>query len=126
MNPYSLAAKPAPPTNIEDARFAHESEEAFAALLDFYHVRWEYEPRTFTLRHADDGRVIEAFTPDFYLSDLGLYIELTTLKQGLVTEKHRKLRRLRELEAENAKLKRIVADQQLDISALKDLLGRKW
>jgi len=36
------------------------------------------------------------------------------------------LRRLRELEAENAKLKRIVADQVLDISALKDLLGRKW
>jgi putative transposase len=36
------------------------------------------------------------------------------------------LRRLKELEAENAKLKRIVADQQLDISALKDLLGRKW
>ena len=97
MNPYSLAAKPAPPTTIEDARFAHESEEAFAALLDFYGVRWEYEPRTFTLRHADDGRVVEAFTPDFYLSDLGLYIELTTLRQGLVTDKHRKLRRLREL-----------------------------
>ena len=36
------------------------------------------------------------------------------------------LRRLRELEAENAKLKRIVADQALDISALKGLLGRKW
>jgi putative transposase len=36
------------------------------------------------------------------------------------------LRRLRELEAENAKLKRIVADQALDVSALKDLLGRKW
>lgn len=36
------------------------------------------------------------------------------------------LRRLRELEAENAKLKRIVADQALDISALKDLVGRKW
>jgi putative transposase len=36
------------------------------------------------------------------------------------------LRRLKELEAENAKLKRIVADQALDISALKDLLGRKW
>jgi putative transposase len=30
------------------------------------------------------------------------------------------------LESENSKLKRIVADQQLDISALKDLLGRKW
>jgi putative transposase len=36
------------------------------------------------------------------------------------------LRRLKELEAENTKLKRIVADQALDISALKDLLGRKW
>lgn len=36
------------------------------------------------------------------------------------------LRRLKELEAENAKLKRIVADQALDISALKDLVGRKW
>ena len=36
------------------------------------------------------------------------------------------VRRLRELEGENAKLKRIVADQVLDIVALKDLLGRKW
>ena len=36
------------------------------------------------------------------------------------------LRRLRELETENSKLKRIVADQALYISALKDLLGRKW
>jgi len=36
------------------------------------------------------------------------------------------VRRLRELEGENAKLKRIVADQALDISALKDLLNRKW
>ena len=36
------------------------------------------------------------------------------------------VRRLRELESENAKLKRIVADQVPDIAALKDLLGRKW
>jgi len=97
MNPYSLAAKPSPATSVQDARFAHESEEEFAGFLDFYGVRWEYEPTTFPLRHADDGRVIEAFTPDFYLPDLNLYIELTTLKQGLVTDKHRKLRRLREL-----------------------------
>jgi len=91
-----LEAKQQPATTIEAARFAHESEEEFASLLDFYGVRWEYEPRTFPLRHSDDGRVIEAFAPDFYLPDLDLFVELTTLKQGLVTDKHRKLRRLRE------------------------------
>jgi len=74
--------------------FAHESEEEFARILDFYGVRWEYEPRSFPLRYEDD-RLVEAFTPDFYLPDIDLYVELTTLKQGLVTEKHRKLRLLR-------------------------------
>ena len=35
-------------------------------------------------------------------------------------------KRLKALEDENRKLKRIVADQQLDIVALKDVLGKKW
>ena len=35
-------------------------------------------------------------------------------------------RRLRELEQENSKLKRLLADAELEKSALKDLLGRKW
>ncbi len=76
-------------------RFAHVSEEEVARILDFYAVAWQYEPRSFPLRE-EDGRVVEAFTPDFYLPDLDLYIELTTLKQSLVTEKHRKLRHLQE------------------------------
>lgn len=97
MNIRPLEASAPPPTTIDDARFAHESEEEFARILDFYGVRWQYEPRTFPLRHEDDGRIVEAFSPDFYLPDLNLYIELTTLKQGLVTEKHRKMRRLVEL-----------------------------
>jgi len=58
-------------------------------------VAWEYEPHSFPLRY-EDGQVVEAFTPDFYLPDLDLYIELTTLKQALVTDKHRKVRLLRE------------------------------
>ena len=33
---------------------------------------------------------------------------------------------MRELEAENAKLKRIVADQMLDMSAMKELLEKRW
>lgn len=78
-------------------QFAHESEEELARLLDFYGIRWEYEPRSFPLEWDDAGRVLESFNPDFYLPDVDLYIELTTLKQSLVTRKNRKVRRLREL-----------------------------
>lgn len=77
--------------------FAHESEEEFGKLLDFYGIRWEYEPRSFPLERDETGRVVESFSPDFYLPDFDLYIELTTLKQSLVTKKNRKVRRLREL-----------------------------
>lgn len=78
-------------------RFAHESEAEFARLLDFYGIRWEYEPRSFPLQWDAYGRVVESFNPDFYLPEMDLYIELTTLKQSLVTKKNRKLRRLRAL-----------------------------
>jgi putative transposase len=36
------------------------------------------------------------------------------------------LARLRELETENARLKRIVADQSLDIQIMKDVISKKW
>ncbi len=78
------------------AAFAHPSEKEFARILDFYDMEWVYEPRSFPLTWEGD-RVTEMFTPDFYLPRLDLYVELTTLKQSLVTEKNRKLRRLREL-----------------------------
>ncbi len=78
------------------AEFAHPSEEEFAHILDFYNIEWVYEPRSFPLRWEGD-RMKEMFTPDFYLPALNLYVELTTLRQSLVTEKNRKLRRLREL-----------------------------
>jgi len=82
---------------IEDTRFAHASEAELARILDYYGVRWEYEPRTFPIMWGLDGKVVESFSPDFYLPDLNIYVELTTLKQSLVRRKNRKLRRLREL-----------------------------
>lgn len=88
--PAAAAASVSPP-----APFAHPSEAQFARLLDFYGVAWRYEPRSFPLREQD-GRVVEAFTPDFYLPAFDLYVELTTLRQSLVTYKNRKLRLLRE------------------------------
>ena len=80
-----------------ETRFAHASEAELARILDYYGVAWEYEPRTFPIQWNVDGKVIESFSPDFYLSELELYVELTTLKQSLVRRKNRKLRRLREL-----------------------------
>jgi hypothetical protein len=77
--------------------FAHASEAEMARILDFYAVRWEYEPHTFPILWNLDGAVIESFSPDFYLPDLDCYLEMTTLRQKLVRKKNRKLRRLREL-----------------------------
>jgi hypothetical protein len=87
MEPSSTARPP----------FAHASEAEFARILDFYEVRWEYEPHVFPILWNLDGLVVESFSPDFWLPDLELYIEMTTLKQSLVRKKNRKLRRLREL-----------------------------
>ncbi len=67
-----------------------------ARLLDFYGIPWEYEPRTFVLEEDEQGRVLEATRPDFYLPEQDLYLELTTMKQSLVTRKNRKIRKLRE------------------------------
>jgi hypoxanthine phosphoribosyltransferase len=80
-----------------EVTFSHPSEAEFARILDFYQIAWEYEPKTFILQQDDQGKVIEAFSPDFYLPEQDLYIELTTMEQRLITKKHRKLRRLREL-----------------------------
>jgi hypothetical protein len=77
--------------------FAHASEAEMARILDFYAVRWEYEPHRFPILWNLDGTVVESFSPDFYLPDFELYVELTTLRQPLVRKKNRKLRRLREL-----------------------------
>lgn len=82
---------------IDATRFAHPSERVAAEILDFYGVRWEYEPRSFPLEWDRNGNVIASFSPDFYLPDFDLYIELTTMSQKLVTKKNRKVRRLREL-----------------------------
>jgi hypothetical protein len=81
----------------EEPVFASEYERECAKILDYYGVPWEYEPRTFVLERDEEGRVVEAFTPDFYLPEQNLYLELTVMKQSLATRKNRKLRKLRAL-----------------------------
>jgi hypothetical protein len=86
---------PAGRASLKRAAFGHPSEELFANLLDFYRIQWGYEPRSFPLQWDKDGNVTEAFTPDFYLPEFDLYVELTTMKQTLVTRKNRKIKLLR-------------------------------
>ncbi len=85
---------PPPEPSPVPAPFVHPAEAEFAAFLDFYRIRWEYEPKSFPLRWRN-GRVAEMFTPDFYLPEQDLFVELTTMKQSLVTRKHRKIRRFK-------------------------------
>ncbi len=85
-----------PSTPLKPTEFAHESEAEFAHLLDFYQIEWLYEPRSFPLAWNGDG-ISQMFTPDFYLPELDMYVELTTMKQDLITSKNRKVRKLREM-----------------------------
>ena len=77
-------------------RFAHPAEIELARLLTYYGVRWAYEPTTFAVRWRSDGSPEEFVTPDFFLPDHDLYLELTTMRQRLVTRKNRKFRLLRQ------------------------------
>jgi hypoxanthine phosphoribosyltransferase len=81
----------------EPPRFANRIELECAKILDYYGIPWSYEPHSFVLERDEQGRVTSAFTPDFYLPEQDLYVEVTVMKQSLVTRKNRKLRQLREL-----------------------------
>ena len=80
----------------EPPRFVNRAELEVAKLLDYYGIPWDYEPRLFVLERDAEGRVVEATVPDFYLPEQDLYLEITTMKQSLVTRKNRKIRKLRE------------------------------
>jgi len=87
-------------TGSDPPVFANDAERECAQILDFHGIPWDYEPRTFTLEVDAAGNTLEAFTPDFYLPEQNLYLEITTMKQSLVTKKNRKMRKLRELHPE--------------------------
>lgn len=82
--------------NLPQQDFAHNSEREFARYLDFYGVQWLYEPVCFPLSRYADGSIRESFTPDFYLPQFDLFVELTTMRQRLVTRKNGKIRRFRD------------------------------
>jgi anti-anti-sigma factor len=76
--------------------FAHPVELALARLFDEHGIAWEYEPHTFVLEWDADGTVREAFTPDFFLPEIGAYVECTVMRPAYASRKRRKARRVRE------------------------------
>ncbi len=54
-----------PSEQTQSPAFANQSEEEFARLLDYYHIRWAYEPTTFPLSFNKEGLLSEALSPDF-------------------------------------------------------------
>ena len=73
------------------------SEIEFAKVLDMYQLRWIYEPKTFPLEWDADGNVTLGFSPDFYLPDYDLYLELTVMNQRYASSKNKKARLLNEI-----------------------------
>ena len=89
-------ATPRPATALA-VKFKNASEEEFARILDMHQIQWKYEPKTFPVEWDAEGNVTLAFSPDFYLTQFDTYIELTIMSQRYVTEKNKKLRKVREL-----------------------------
>jgi putative transposase len=74
------------------------------------------------LREAEAGAKTKDLCRRHGISDATFYNWKAKYAGMTVSE----VRRLKELEAENSKLKRLLADAELDKAALKELLGRKW
>jgi hypothetical protein len=81
---------------VTDVCFAHASEELFAGLLEERGISWQYEPHRFVTERTPEGQIVEEFVPDFYLPDLDLYVECTTMRSDLMSRKRRKARRAME------------------------------
>ena len=84
--------------------------------------RYSEEQIAFALKQAEVGTPVEEVCRKMGISDATFY-NWRKKYGGLGPSE---LRRLRQLEEENSKLKRLLADAELDKAALKDLLGRKW
>ena len=74
------------------------------------------------LREVEAGQTIVETSRKYGVSEQSIYRWRDKFGGMKVSE----LRRMKSLEAENARLKKIVADQAVDIDALKDLLEKKW
>lgn len=74
------------------------------------------------LRQVESGKAVAEVCRQYNVSEATVY----RWRQKYKGMEASQLKRLKELETENIRLKKIVAQQALDIDALKDLLGKDW
>lgn len=85
-------------------------------------TRYKEEQIIRILRELDSGTSVAEVCRQYGIAEQTVY-RWRNKYAGLETSE---LQRLRELEVENSRLKKIVAQQALDIDALKDLVSKKW
>ena len=83
--------------------------------------RFTEQQITFALRQAEQGTAVEEITRKLGVSEATFYRWKKKFSGMGVAE----LRRLRQLEDENRKLKNLVADLSLDRAMLQDVLSKK-
>ncbi len=84
--------------------------------------RYSDEQIAFALRQAENGTLVEEICRKLGVSEATFYRWKKQFAGMGVVE----IRRLKQLEEENAKLKRLVADLSLDKSMLQDVLRKKF
>lgn len=84
--------------------------------------RFSEEQIAFALRQAESGTTIEEICRKLGVSEPTFY----RWKKVYAGMGMAEIRRLKQLEDENGKLKRVVADLTLDKAMLQDVLRKKW
>jgi putative transposase len=74
------------------------------------------------LNEVENGRAVSEVCREYGVAEGTVY----RWRAKYAGMEHSKLHRLRELEAENRRLREIVAQQAIDIAALKDVVAKKW
>lgn len=85
-------------------------------------TRYTEEQIVGILKEVESGKAIAEVCRQYGVTDQTIYNWKKKFGGMDVSE----VKRLRQLETENARLKKIVAQQALDIDALKELLSKKW
>lgn len=85
-------------------------------------TRYQEEQIIRILREVESGTAVAEICRQYAVSEQTVY-RWRSKYSGIATSE---LQRLRALEAENSRLKKIVAQQALDIDALKELTAKKW